>query len=78
MLVMKQETQIIQDSFSEMKHYKWRIVSNLEDQPRLGMTQHIMQKRKWHPTPVLLPGKIPQTEEPGRLQSMGSLKVGQN
>ena len=28
------------------------------------------------PTPVLLPGKIPWTEEPGRLQSMGSLRVG--
>ena len=32
-------------------------------------------KRQWHPTPVLLPGKIPWTEEPGRLQSMGSLRV---
>ena len=29
-----------------------------------------------HPTPVLSPGKIPWTEEPGRLQSMGSLRVG--
>ena len=27
---------------------------------------------KWHPTPVPLPGKIPWTEEPGRLRSMGS------
>ena len=34
------------------------------------------QRRQWHPTPVLLPGKIPWTEEPGGLQSMGSLKVG--
>ena len=24
--------------------------------------------RKWQPTPVLLPGKNPWTEEPGRLQ----------
>ena len=29
-----------------------------------------------HPIPVLLPGKIPWTEESGRLQSMGLLKVG--
>ena len=29
---------------------------------------------QWHPTPVLLPGKIPWTEEPGRLQPMGSLE----
>ena len=33
-------------------------------------------RRQWHPTPVLLPGKIPRMEEPGRLQSMGSLRVG--
>ena len=33
-------------------------------------------RRQWHPTPILLPGKIPWTEEPGRLQSMGSLRVG--
>ena len=32
--------------------------------------------RKWQPTPVFLPGKIPWTEEPGRLQSMGSQIVG--
>ena len=29
-------------------------------------------RRKWQPTPVFLPGKIPWMEEPGRLQSMGS------
>ena len=28
--------------------------------------------RKWQPTPVFLPGKIPWTEEPGRLQPIGS------
>ena len=33
-------------------------------------------RRQWHPTPVLLPGKIPWKEEPGGLQSMGSLRVG--
>ena len=33
-------------------------------------------EREWQPTPVLLPGKISWTEEPGRLQSMGSLRVG--
>ena len=27
---------------------------------------------KWQPTPVFLPGEIPGTEEPGRLQSIGS------
>ena len=32
------------------------------------------RRRQWHPTPVLLPGKIPWTDEPGGLQSMGSRK----
>ena len=36
------------------------------------------RRRQWHPTPVLLPGKIPGTEEPGGLQSMGSRRVGQD
>ena len=31
---------------------------------------------QWHPTPVLLPGKSQGAEELGRLQSMGSLRVG--
>ena len=31
--------------------------------------------RKWQPTPAFLPGKIPWTEEPGGLQSMGSQRV---
>ena len=32
-------------------------------------------RRQWQPTTVLLPGKIPWMEEPGGLQSMGSLGV---
>ena len=28
--------------------------------------------RKWQPIPVVLPGEIPWTEEPGELQFMGS------
>ena len=36
----------------------------------------IYRRRQWQPTPVLLPGKIPWTEDPGRLQSMWSLRVG--
>ena len=33
------------------------------------------RRRQWHPTPVPLAWKIPWTEEPVRLQSMGSLRV---
>ena len=32
----------------------------------------------WQPTAVRLPGESRQTEEPGRLQSMGSQRVGHN
>ena len=39
---------------------------------------YIHWRRQWHPTPVLLPGKIPWMEEPGRLQSKGSRRVGHN
>ena len=35
-------------------------------------------RRKWQPTPVFLPGKIPRTEETGGLQSIGSQRVGQD
>ena len=42
---------------------------------------NVCRRRQWHPNPVLLPGKSqarsnPRMEEPGRLQSMGSLRVG--
>ena len=33
------------------------------------------KRRQWQPTPVLLPGKSHGWREPGRLQSMGSLRV---
>ena len=32
-------------------------------------------RREWQPTPVILPGESPWTEEPGGLQSMGSHRV---
>jgi len=32
-------------------------------------------RRAWQPTPVFLPGESPWTEEPGRLQFMGSQRV---
>ena len=35
----------------------------------------IFRRRQWHPTPVLFAWKIPWMEKPGRLQSMGSLRV---
>ena len=36
----------------------------------------ILWRRKWQSTPVFLPGKISETEEPGGLQPMGSQRVG--
>ena len=35
-------------------------------------------KRAWQATPVFLPGEYPWTEEPGRLQPMGSQRTGRN
>ena len=32
-------------------------------------------RRKWKPISVFLPGESPWTEEPGRLQSMGSQEL---
>ena len=34
------------------------------------------QRKEWQPTPVFLPGEIPWTEEPGKIQSMGSQTAG--
>ena len=36
----------------------------------------ILWRRQWQPTPVLLPGKSYGRMEPGRLQSVGSQRVG--
>ena len=36
---------------------------------------NILWRRVWQPTPVFLLGKIPGTEEPGRLQSIRSQRV---
>ena len=35
-------------------------------------------RRAWQHTPVFLLGESPLTEEPGRLQSMGSQRVGKD
>ena len=42
----------------------------------LAFASPIRWRRQWQPTPVPLPGKIPWTEEPGGLPSMGSHRVG--
>ena len=42
----------------------------------IAMNSWLYERKQWHPTPVLLAWKIPWTEEPGGLQSMGSLRVG--
>ena len=46
-------------------------VGDLGSIPGLGRTQ---PSRKWQPTPVFLPEESSWTQEPGRLQSMGSEK----
>ena len=51
------------DYFSEISKHLHRITG-------------VCRRRQGQPTPVLLPGKSPWAEEPGRLQSMGSRRVG--
>ena len=43
-----------------------------------GYLQVASWRRAWQPTPGFVPGESPQTEEPGRLQSMGLQRVGQD
>ena len=38
----------------------------------------VPRRKAWQPTPVFLPGESQGTEEPGRLQSIGSQRVGNN
>ena len=36
------------------------------------------QRKAWQPTPIFLPEESPRTEESGRLQSIGSKRIGQD
>ena len=65
MLVMKQESQIIQNSFSEMKHYKRRSLQiRRSTKIRNDSTYHA--EKAMAPHSNTLAWKIPQTEEPGK------------
>jgi len=46
-------------------------------QPEMALLQHPLEKAMT-PHSSTLTWKIPRMEEPGRLQSMGSLRVGHN
>ena len=50
----------------------------LRDEGSIPSVGKIPWRRKWHPTLVFLPEDSPWTEEPGRLQSMESQRVGHN
>ena len=39
--------------------------------PGFDLRVEIPWRRKWQPTPIVLPGESPWTEKPGRLQCMG-------
>jgi len=56
----------------------WRTLLSMQKTKRLGFHPCVRKtpwRRAWQPTPVFLPGESPWTEEPGGLQSMGSLRV---
>ena len=76
--------QFIQRKFFEQNRIKLEINSRKTSakSPSIWKLSNILQddswiwRRKWQPTLVTLAWKIPWTEEPGRLQSMGSWRVG--
>ena len=51
-------------------------VDRYKEEVSFGKDSVILWRRKWQPAPVFLPGKSHGQEEPGRLQSMGSQRVG--
>ena len=51
---------------------------NVGDPGSISWDRKIPWRREWQPTPVFLTGKIPWMEESGRLQCMGSQRVGHN
>ena len=51
-------------------------VETREKQNTFWGTRHSFRRRKWHPTPVLLPGKPHEQRTLVGCQSMGSLRVG--
>ena len=62
--------------------YSWAflVAQTVKNPPAMWETwvEKIFWRRAWQPTPVFLPGESPWTEEPGRLQSIGSQRVGHN
>ena len=52
--------------------------ANAEDPGLILGSGRSPEEGNGQPTPVFLPGKIPWTEEPGGLQSMGSQRFGHN
>ena len=54
----------------------WVSVCKAGDLGSIPVLEKFPWRRAWQPTPVSLPGESLWTEEPGRLQSMGSQRVG--
>jgi len=64
------------------REYKFRLVYPVKNLPAVQGTwvqslgwEDTLEKA-WQLTPIFLPGESPWTEEPCRLQSMGSQRVG--
>ena len=52
--------------------------ASAEDNPDILWVEKTPWSRKWQPTPAFLPGKLPWTVKPGRLQSMGLQRIRQD
>ena len=63
--------------------YSWAslVAQMVKNSPAIGRPQFnpwvgkILWRNVWQPTPIFLPGESPWTEEPGRLQAVGSQTV---
>ena len=75
--ILRPDTRTLNYS-TELSNWKLRVEpSNLTSPPGdSNVFQFENRRRRWHPTPVLLPGKSHGQRSFGRLQSMGSLGVG--
>ena len=61
-LIFADDTTLIAESGEKLKSFLMKVK---EESEKADLKLNIPWRRKWQPTPVLLPGESPWTEEPG-------------
>ena len=71
---------LLEEEQATHSQYSWAslVAQMVKNPPAMWETwvEKTLWRRAWQPTPVFLPGEFPWTEERGRLQSIGSQRVG--